>query len=138
MVVLASSTALVLLLVGVLHVVWVFSPWPFRSREDFARRVVGVAVDRAPSAGATVGVALLLGVAAYLVAARGGVVGAPGPAWLTVVGAGGVAAVLLLRGVAGFAVSSRRGTEFARLDVRVYSPLCLALAAACGAVAALG
>ncbi|WP_159460408.1 DUF3995 domain-containing protein [Lentzea albidocapillata] len=31
--------------------------------------------------------------------------------------------------------SSRQDTEFARLDQRIYSPLCLGLAACCAAVA---
>ncbi|MEU4805326.1 DUF3995 domain-containing protein [Actinosynnema sp. NPDC023587] len=133
----ALLTAVVLVAVGGLHVVWAFSPWPLRSREEFASRVVGVPADRLPSPGLTLAVAALLALAGYLVAARGGVVGAPGPAWLTVVGTAGVAAVLLLRGAGGLVSSARGGTEFARLDRRVYSPLCLVLAAATGLVAAL-
>jgi hypothetical protein len=54
------------------------------------------------------------------------------------VGTGGVAAVLLLRGAGGLVMSSRRNTEFARLDRRYYSPLCLILALSCAAVAVLG
>ncbi|MBB5953950.1 hypothetical protein FHS29_000520 [Saccharothrix tamanrassetensis] len=138
MTVLALLTALVLVAVGVLHVVWVFSPWPLRSPEEFARRVVGVTPDRLPSRGLTAGVAVLLALAAYLVAARGGVVGAPGPEWPAVVGTAGVAVVFLMRGAGGLVSSARKDTEFARLDRRIYSPLCLALAAATGAVAALG
>jgi hypothetical protein len=65
-------------------------------------------------------------------------VGVPGPSWAPVVGTAGVAAVLLLRGAGGLAVSSRRSTEFARLDLRVYSPLCLTLAASCAVVAVGG
>ncbi|GAA1352263.1 DUF3995 domain-containing protein [Saccharothrix algeriensis] len=137
MVVLALITALVLAAVGVLHVVWVFTPWPLRSPEEFARRVVGVTPDRLPPPGLTAAVAVLLGLAAYLVAGRAGLVAVPGPGWWTAVGAAGVAAVLLLRGVRGLVVSTGRDTEFARLDRRVYSPLCLALACGAGLVAAL-
>jgi hypothetical protein len=135
MTVLALFTAGVLVLVGALHVLWVFSPWPLRSREEFARRVVDVPPEELPSAGLTLAVAVLLGVAAYLVVGRAGLVGVPGPAWLTAVGTAGVAAVFLLRGAGGLAVSSRRSTEFARLDLRVYSPLCLALATSCAVIA---
>lgn len=135
---LALVMSVVLGAIGLLHVVWVFSPWPLRSREEFAARVVGVPEARLPSPGLTIVVAALVAVAAYLVAARGGVVGAPGPAWLTAAGAGGVAAVLLLRGVSGLVRSTRADTPFARLDVRVYSPLCLVLAVGTGLVAVLG
>lgn len=135
MVVLALFTAGVLVLVGALHVVWVFSPWPLRSREEFARRVVDVPQERLPAPATTLAVAVLLGLGAYLIVARADVVGIAGPPWLPVVGTAGVAAVFLLRGAGGLAVSSRRGTEFARLDLRYYSPLCLVLAACCAVVA---
>lgn len=90
MTVLALLAATVLLLVGALHVVWMFSPWPLRTREEFARRVVDVP------------------------------------------------AVLALRGAGGLVMSIRRSTDFARLDRRYYSPLCLLLAVSCTAVAVLG
>jgi hypothetical protein len=135
MTVLALLTAGVLILVGGLHVVWIFTPWPLRSREEFARRVVDVPPERLPSSGLTLAVAVLIGLAAYLVAGRGDLVGVPGPAWLSVVGTAGVAAVLLLRGARGLVVSARKSTEFARLDLRVYSPLCLALATSCAVLA---
>ncbi|MGW5054105.1 DUF3995 domain-containing protein [Actinokineospora sp. NPDC004072] len=138
MVVVAGIAAVALLLIALLHLVWLVSPWPLRSREELARRVVGVEPDRLPSAGLTVVVAVLLVLAAYLVAARGGLVGAPGPDWLVAVGAGGVAVVLLARGVSGL-VGSRGGrTEFARWDLRLYSPLSLGLGALAAAVAGLG
>ena len=132
---LALVTAGVLVMIGVLHVVWIFSPWPLRSHEEFARLVVGVTEEKLPSTGQTAAVAVLLGLAAYLVVGRADLVAVPGPAWLSLVGTAGVGAVLLLRGAGGFAVSSRQATEFARLDLRVYSPLCVALAACCAVVA---
>lgn len=138
MTVLALLTAAVLMLVGALHVVWMFSPWPLRTREEFARRVVDVPVEKLPTAGMTAVVALLLGVAGYLVAARAELVAVVGPGWLPAVGTGGVAAVLLLRGAGGLVMSSRQSTEFARLDRRYYSPLSLVLALSCAAVAVLG
>lgn len=138
MTVLALFTATALTLVGALHVVWMFSPWPLRTREEFARRVVDVPVEKLPTPGLTAAVALLLGVAGYLVVARAGLVTALGPGWLSLVGTGGVAAVLALRGTVGLVMSSRRNTDFARLDRRYYSPLCLVLAVSCAAVAVLG
>ncbi|ANZ39821.1 hypothetical protein BBK82_31035 [Lentzea guizhouensis] len=134
---LAVTTAAVLLLVGVLHVVWMFSPWPLRTREEFARRVVDVPVDKLPTPGMTFAVAVLLGVAGYLVVAQAALVAIPGPRWLPAVGTGAVAAVLLLRGAGGLVLSFRRDTEFARLDRRYYSPLCLALAGSCAVLAVL-
>lgn len=136
--VLALLTATALLLVGALHVVWMFSPWPLRTREEFARRVVDVPVEKLPTPPMTAAVAVLLGMAGYLVTARAELVAAPGPDWLPTAGTGGVAAVLLLRGAAGLVMSSRRHTEFARLDRRYYSPLCLVLALFCATVAVLG
>jgi len=138
MTVLALLTATVLILVGGLHVVWMFSPWPLRTREEFASRVVDVPVEKLPTPGLTAVVALLLGVAGYLVVARAGLVAVVGPGWLPAVGTGGVAAVLLARGAGGLMISSRRSTHFARLDRRYYSPLCLVLAMSCTAVAVLG
>ncbi|MFD0206970.1 MULTISPECIES: DUF3995 domain-containing protein [Saccharothrix] len=135
MAVLALLTAGVLVLVGALHVVWIFSPWPLGSREEFARRVVDVPPERLPSPGPTLAVALALGLAAYLVVGRAELVGVPGPSWVSVVGTVGVAVVLLLRGGSGLVMSSRRSTEYSRLDLRVYSPLCLALATSCAVVA---
>ncbi|GAA0259573.1 hypothetical protein GCM10010492_70620 [Saccharothrix mutabilis subsp. mutabilis] len=138
MTVLALVTALVLVAVGVLHVLWMFSTWPLKTREEFAARVVNVPVERLPSAPLTGAVAAALGLAAYLVAGRAGLLGVPGPGWVPVVGTVVVAAVLLLRGAAGLVSSLREDSAYARLDVRVYSPLCLALAASTALVAVSG
>ncbi|GAB3488725.1 DUF3995 domain-containing protein [Amycolatopsis cihanbeyliensis] len=128
-------TALVLLLVGGLHEVWIFAVWPFASRADFTRVVGGVDEDEAPPAWSTAAVAVLLLAAAYLVAGRAGIVGEIGPPWLHTVGAWGVTAVLLVRGVVGLTVFSRRRDIFGRMDRKVYSPLCVALATGSAVVA---
>ncbi|SDI05800.1 Protein of unknown function [Actinokineospora alba] len=135
MMVLGGIAAIVLVLVGGLHVVWMFSPWPVRTRAEFARKVVGVEADDLPNRFLTALVAIALFAAAYLVAARAGIVGVIGPRWATPVGTATVAAVLLFRGVAGFITSARKDTEFTYWDLRVYAPLCVVLGGACLAVA---
>jgi hypothetical protein len=87
-----------------------------------------------PGPASTLGVAALLAIAAALVALQGKlfVIGGLSPALIRV-GALGVAVVLAARGVGDFRLVGLfkrvRGTRFARLDSRVYSPLCFALAA---------
>ncbi|MBC6450603.1 DUF3995 domain-containing protein [Actinokineospora xionganensis] len=135
MMVLGGLAATMLVLVGALHVVWMFSPWPVRTREEFASKVVGVEADDLPNRFLTALVAIALFAAAYLVAARAGLVAVVGPEWGVPVGVAIVAGVLLLRGVAGFVTSARKNTEFAYWDLRVYAPLCVVLGGACLAVA---
>ena len=129
----AVATAGALGGLAVLHGVWAFSPWPLESRARYAEVLVGVAEEKLPSAKATLGVAGLLSAATSLVLMRADVVPRVGPEWLPRWGVRVLAAILLLRGVAGLVVSGfGRGNApeaFRRLDLRVYSPLCLALAA---------
>ncbi|GAA3885318.1 hypothetical protein GCM10022243_57680 [Saccharothrix violaceirubra] len=134
----AVVVAVALALIGLLHVVWIFSPWPLPDRASFAELVTDRPVAQAPPWPLTLLVAVLLGLAGYLVVGRAGVVAVPGPAWLTTVGAGGVAAVLLLRGVGGFVHWARSTTAFARLNRRWYSPLCVVLGTGAGVVALVG
>lgn len=128
--------------IGVLHAVWAFSPWPFDERATFSDAVVGVPVAEAPSAPMTLGVAVLLAAAAALVAVRGGLTRGVGPAWMWRWGTWTVAGVLLLRGLGGLLASALQlGTwaqsqTFQRLDLLVYSPLCLVLGGAVALVAA--
>lgn len=115
--------------VGILHLVWAAgSPWPARDSADLADAVVGSA--HAPSAGPTVGVAVLaLGGAA----AVGGAGGAGPIARLVRLGA---AAALIARGLVGGVVATRAlrlpdpSARFRRLDRVVYRPVCLTLGAA--------
>lgn len=79
-----------------------------------------------PTAGVTWAVAALLAIAAATV--RAGATGATGPvrraAW-------GVSGVLLARGLISIPVDLARGLQdiYDRLDLAIYSPLCLALGA---------
>src|SRR5689334_17376547 len=126
-----SAAAILAGLAG-LHGLWAIgSSWPAKDRAELADLMAGRAGGPVPSPAACVTVALLLIAASGVVAGR--------PRRLPAVrraAAAGVAAVLGVRGTCGLAgrtdlvspgsVSPR----FRRLDRRVYSPLCLALAAA--------
>jgi hypothetical protein len=122
-------TATALLGLGVLHAAWgAGSAVPFRDRNDLADAVVGTIEVPPPLACYTV--------TGALVAAAALVLGVPrGRPSLRRVGLFGVTAVLSGRGVLGLAGATRlvspgsTSDRFRRLDRRLYSPLCLALAA---------
>lgn len=121
--------ATVLALVGLLHINWAFNPWPFRSPRGFVDYVLGgsqgMAVPPWPLIVA-VGVALLGG--AYVALAAAGT--APtvlAPGWLYRIAAGVLAFALLARAVAGPVLNRGASPEFARWNLALYSPLCLAL-----------
>ncbi|MFE4973044.1 DUF3995 domain-containing protein [Kitasatospora sp. NPDC056651] len=125
---------------GVLHAVWAVTPWPLRTPEEFADAVVG-AGEGVPPARACLVVAGALGAGAYLVGAEAGVLPAVGPGRLRRAGVRTVAGVLLARGMAGPVVYGRvsgRSERFRRLNVRYYSPLCVALGAGAAAVTRAG
>ncbi|MGK5556544.1 DUF3995 domain-containing protein [Actinomadura kijaniata] len=120
-----------------MHVVWVFSPWPFADTAEFTRTIAGVSEAEAPSAAATASVAVALGTASYLVAAQADLAPRLLPALLERLGAATVAGVLLLRGGAGLIASgfAAESTTFTRWDLALYSPLCLTLGALAAYVA---
>ncbi len=117
-----------------LHAYWALGGfWPGTDRETLHRTVVGGAPGRnSPGPIATWIVAALLVGAALTVLGAAGLLPSPvSRAWLrsaALVGAG----VLAVRGLAGFFDTRLRpatvGGDFARLNVRLYSPLCLMLA----------
>lgn len=121
--------------IGALHIYWALGG---------TARTVGMGNAVVPEVGGrpafapgpvlTLAVAALLEIAAALVALQGKLFVIGGlPSTLIRVGALGVAVVLAARGVGDFRLVGLfkrvRGTRFARLDSRVYTPLCLALAA---------
>lgn len=128
----SAGTSSALAGVAAMHVAWgLGSTWPFPNATKLADTVVGSAVVPPPLA--CFAVAGALGVAAALV---GGV-----PAGSPVVrrfGQAGVASVLAARAGLGFAGRTDRAVpgsaspQFRRWDRRLYSPLCLALAAGAG------
>jgi hypothetical protein len=88
----------------------------------------------APGPALTLVIAALLEIAAALVALQARLLVVDGlPSAIPRVGALGVAVVLAARGVGEFRLVGLfkrvRGTRFARLDSRIYTPLCFALAA---------
>jgi hypothetical protein len=122
-------TAMALVAIAGLHVAWgLGSSYPFQDRDDLADSVVGT--DQVPSPMACMAVAALLVLAATLVAGL-----LPLPKRVRTIALRVVTAVLTTRGVAG--VLGRTSTlapgsdspTFVRLDKRLYSPLCLWLAA---------
>ena len=82
---------------------------------------------------ATLIVAVLLFTAATVVLSRVGFIDADLPRWLAPVGSWVLFAVFTLRAIGDFRYvgffKKERGSAFARWDTRLYSPLCLAIAA---------
>lgn len=114
-----------------LHAAWALGwTWPGGSEHALAERVVGA--DELPPESAVWGMAAVLLAAAGLVASA-----ARGARARTVrIAAWGVAAGLLVRGVVLLPSDLLGGldTPFERLDLAVYSPLCLALGAGAATV----
>lgn len=142
-----TGTALIavvgLLAASALHVVWAFSPWPCSGREEFSRSVLGQAQPNVPKVFPllSLAVAALLLAAAYLVADLAGLVPAVASESLVRPGVWVVAGVLLARStIGGFVLSALRLTQappsYVRLDLAVYSPLCLLLGGLAAVVAA--
>ena len=113
-----------------LHAAWgAGSAWPFASRRELAGAVIGTSEVPAPAA--------CFAVSGALAAAGALVAGWPG-SWpvLRQRGVAGVVGVLAGRGALGLSGQTRLvspaslSERFSRLDRRVYSPLCLALASA--------
>ncbi|HLM17287.1 MAG TPA: DUF3995 domain-containing protein [Acidimicrobiia bacterium] len=124
-----GATATTLLAIAGLHVLWGRgSTFPFGDRDGLNDAVIGRTSTPTPSA--------CFAVAAALTAAAGLVADVPRlPRGVQRLGVTGVAVVLASRAALGFsghtdAVSPGSASpRFRRLDRRLYSPLCLALAA---------
>jgi hypothetical protein len=115
--------------IAALHVYWAAGGrWPGHDDASLADAVIGP--TRMPGPAACLAVAVLLLVAAALVV---GAAAVPAPPLAVRIGAAGVAAVFALRAGYGFLEArlrpSIRGSRYATLNRRYYSPLCLVLAA---------
>lgn len=136
-----GTVAAAFLVIAVLHAYWALGGfWPGHDPESLARTVVGGPPGmRFPGRAATWAVVAVLvaGAAVALAAAR--LVTLPAPDSLAPAAGLLGAAVLTVRGLVGFVdVRLRPGTagsRFARLNVVLYSPLCLVLAALLGLAA---
>lgn len=132
----------ILAAIGALHIYWaVGGSSGMGSAGSAVVPEVGGRSAFTPGPAWTLVVAALLEIAAALVALQGKLIAIDGlPSALIRVGALGVAVVLAARGVGDFRLVGLfkrvRGTRFARLDSRVYTPLCFALAAGIVLVAA--
>jgi hypothetical protein len=108
-----------------MHAAWALGwRWPGHDDESLAERVVGAGAELPPDP-LTWAVAGLLGAGAAVVAA----VGSGRRDRLVRAAAWSVAGVLLVRGAAYIPIDLAGGleTEYARLDLAIYSPLSLAL-----------
>ncbi len=126
----AVTASGVLFALAGLHAAWgAGSAWPFPGRPELADAVIGTAEVPGPAACFAVSGAL---------AAAGALVAGwpPGRPVLRRLGVAGAAGVLAGRGALGLSGQTRLvspaslSETFSRLDRRVYSPLCLALASA--------
>lgn len=118
--------------IAAVHAGWALGwRWPGGTDEAFAERVMGS--GELPPEWASWAVAGLLACAAGMVRATAG----GSDSTVLRAGAWTVAGVLLARGAFGMGASAASGLDsiYARLDVAVYSPLCLALGAGTALVA---
>lgn len=134
-----AAAAAALWAIAFVHALWATgSNWPADDRDSLADLVVGIRPF--PSNSATWIVAIALVAAGGIIAWRAGVStfgGSDRP--IARYAAWAIVAVFLLRGAAGFVVSGfefREAAEpFLYWDLRLYSPLCLALGLASALVA---
>lgn len=130
--VLACLVSGVLFLIGCVHLYWLFG-----GRGGFAIAVpTGSDTNKPlfkPRKQGIAAVILLFWAAAALLLMLAEVIPTVGPTWLPRFTGWTLAVVLLLRAVGEFRAigffKSNRATPFAKMDTRIYSPLCLALSA---------
>jgi hypothetical protein len=130
-----AVVASVLMLDGGLHTFWAVSgsPWPAHDHHALSAGLLGTQVPFTPPVLVPLAVTLFGG--AVLVAARAGLLGAAGrrvPRWLPYLATLAVTGGTAVRAVAGFGwlVTADPASTFFRLNLAVYTPLCLLLAAA--------
>ena len=129
--------------VALLHAYWALGGlWPGKDEADLVRHVIGEPRrTRMPPVWITWGVVAAILVAAVWPLFAAGLVAPPVPSALVLGVAALIGVVFLLRGVAGYTPAWRRGhaaEPFARRDRRLFSPLCLLLAAGYGALVVSG
>lgn len=143
MIVLACALSAVLLLITALHVYWAIGGvWPGRDGASCARAVIGFrGVDEMPAPTASFAVAACLGLATLWPMALERVFATPFAHDGLAATATMIGLVFLGRGILGFTPWWRRlapEQPFARLDTRLYSPLCLLIGLGFVALGAAG
>lgn len=118
---------LILVVIGILHFVWAFAPWPWRDKVTFTKTIAGSDSGEMPPPllSALVGAALLGGAALTLMV--NDTIPAIGPDWLQLTGMMTFAVVMFGRGAGGYLMNSGAAAEFRRWNSVLYSPLCLVL-----------
>lgn len=128
------SVPILLAGVAVIHGAWALGwRWPGGNDRAFAERVLGYGATEVPPAAATWAVAVgLLGAAAIVRAVAEG----SSSQWLRRA-TSAISTVLLARGAISIPVDFIRGFDhiYERLDLAIYSPLCLALGAGAAVIA---
>ena len=130
---LSLATAVILLLIAAIHLLWGFDVyWPASDETSLARAVVGVdGITQMPNLFACSFVAGALFIGTGIVLRLGGVLRFRAlPFWLFRLAGAGFAFVLIARGIVGFLLFWAEMTPeepFKTLNRQIYSPLCLAL-----------
>ncbi|GAA0264091.1 hypothetical protein GCM10009527_070210 [Actinomadura nitritigenes] len=129
----ALLAAAVLGLDALLHVYWMTGrTWPARDVTALSQGLLNADVPFTPRVLAPL--VLVLAAGAIAVPARAGMILTGVPGWIPAAGTAAVAAGVALRAGAGvvwaLGVGARRGSVFYRLNLTVYTPLCLVLTAA--------
>ena len=137
--VLPLGLSLIFLVLAGIHVYWAF--WGLEGNLSAVPSIDGKPAFR-PSPRATLLVAAVLALIALLVASVSDLIALPLPHALLTWGTYAVAASLLMRAIGDFRLvgffKRVKGSRFAELDTRYFSPLCLALAVGLFAVAHAG
>lgn len=130
-----AVVASVLTVDGGLHTFWAVSgsPWPAHNHHALSAALLDLQAPFTPPV--LVPLAVLLFGGAALVAARAGLLGAPGrrlPGWLPYLATLAVTGGTAVRAAAGFGwlVTADPASTFFRLNLVAFTPLCLLLAAA--------
>lgn len=120
--------AAALITIGVLHIVWLRTSWPWNSPPELNSAVFGSSEATPPPAILYWATGAALVAAGVLVLMQAGVLPAVTPDWLRGIAMWALAGILFLRGVGGYFMNSNASAEFVRLNSYVYSPLCITLA----------
>ncbi|MBU0515030.1 MAG: DUF3995 domain-containing protein [Proteobacteria bacterium] len=129
----AVLACLILCIVAAIHIYWAWGGyWPGNDEASLVAMVMGSGSRKMPAV-VTLMVALALLVGAWLVLAIRGYLRPPWPGWLFTVAVWAMVGVFALRGSVGLFLSKIRpadaGAPFERLNLIIYSPLCLVIAA---------